>query len=111
MLKVSRVSHAVETRHDLARLGVDGEAQPHDEAKRGVVPAGLDLRQIANADAGPLSNGHLRKPLPASQLLQPRAEQTPHALVPFVVRHGRIVRRFPAVTSARYPSINFRENA
>ncbi|MDQ1745902.1 MAG: hypothetical protein QOD07_165 [Frankiaceae bacterium] len=111
MLKVCRRLDVIETRHHLARLGVDGEAETHDEAKRGVVPAGLDLRQVADADASPLGNSHLRKPIPAAQLLQPRAEQAPYALVPFVVRHGRIVRRSPLVTPARYPSINFRENA
>lgn len=110
MLKVRRRFDVVETRHHLARLGVDGEAETHDEAKRGVVPAGLDLRQVADADASAFGHRHLREPTPAAQLFQPRTEQMPYALVPLVVRHGRIVRTSPMLTSPPYPHLDVRED-
>ena len=87
MLKVRRAVHVIEARHELARLGVEREAQAHDQAERRAVPPRLDLRQVPDGDAGAFGDDDLRQAAPVPQLLDPRAEQAPYALVPFVVGH------------------------
>jgi len=101
MLKVGWFGDVVEPGHELARLGVQREAQANDQAKRGAMASGLDLRQVSHRDARPFGDGDLREPAPVSQFLHPCAEQAPHALVPLVVRHDAIVRTPPDSHSAR----------
>lgn len=104
-------NNAVEVGDEALRSGAKRAAEVHQNSQRRVPRTSLDLREVLEADARAFGDVGLRQSEPVSHLAQTRTEHEAYSPVARVVRHGRIVRRSPLVTPARYPSINFRENA
>ena len=102
---------AVEVGDERLWLRSERAAEVNQHRQRRVSRTSLDLREVLEADARALCDGGLRQSEPVSHLAHTPTEHEAYSPVARVVRHGRIVRRSRVVTSARYPSINFRENA